>query len=316
MKGKDEFMPSQKRLAKNLKKVVFNCLPHWFYANGENFYGKIVKLIKKDRNYTENFTIEVSEGDNCVILGNGPSLKDSLAGSSYEFIKNNKKICVNDAMLYDGFSDLKPEILVFMDPVYWAKVLVEPVCSNIKKCAAIMLNIDWHVKMFLPLEAKKWNHFIELPSKNKNIEIIYVNIDVSPKSDEELRFLDYKENKAMPLVQNVLVACIYIAINAGFKNIYLFGADHSWHETLYVSDDNIPSIIDKHFFDKEEQVTYIPIYQDSEGKIPFTMAKLFGAYSRMYMSYEELANYAKFMGSKVYNASEKSYIDAFERIKL
>lgn len=43
----------------------------------------------------------------------------------------------------------------------------------------------------------------------------------------DIIFNMYKENKMLPIMQNVLVGCIYIAINLGYKKIFIYGADHS-----------------------------------------------------------------------------------------
>ncbi len=46
------------------------------------------------------------------------------------------------------------------------------------------------------------------------------------------------------------------------------------------------------------------------------MCNLFRDLSKMFFSYMELERYAQRLGAKIYNATEGSYIDAFERKKL
>ena len=46
------------------------------------------------------------------------------------------------------------------------------------------------------------------------------------------------------------------------------------------------------------------------------MAKQFLSLHKAFKGYEVLARYAKFRGVKVLNASKRSYIDVFEKIKL
>lgn len=303
---------------KELKKAVYFFVP---VGIDRLIHKQKAKKIEKkqQKNYSneiERFNINVEEGEQCVILGNGPSLKDSLTGETLKFIKERKKFCVNESALSDEFLELKPEYLVFMDPYYWSPKTAEPCLSRYKKIAEILSNIDWEITLFLPNYAKDWNFFIEVPSKNKNVQIVYVNTNMSMSDENESRFLEYKQNLSMPRVQNVLVACIYLAINAGFKNSYIFGADHSWHETIQVREDNVVCLKDKHFYDKKELTIYTPAYKNPEETETWTMSGFFEAFSYKHKSYEELELYSKYMGAKIYNSSAYSCVDAFERKKV
>jgi hypothetical protein len=305
------------KIIKYFKKIFINCLPYYLYKQLKKVNNKIkiFKLKKLDLEPPQNFGIIVANNDECVILGNGPSLKNSL-NDSFEFIKARKKFCVNDAVLSEEFKELKPEYVVFMDPFYWSRKTVEPYLSMYKKEAEILSNADWEIRVFMPNTAKEWNYFIDVPNKNKNVKIIYININTSLFVEEKYRFSEYKQNIAMPRVQNVLVACIYIAINAGYKRIYLFGADHSWHESIHIREDNVLCYKDRHFYDKEEVQKYTPVYKTPDCSQTINMAELFLAFSYKYASYMELEKYSKYKGVKIYNASNISYIDAFERIKI
>ena len=46
------------------------------------------------------------------------------------------------------------------------------------------------------------------------------------------------------------------------------------------------------------------------------MSEIMSVLATTYEKYELLERYSKFMGSKIYNMSKVSYIDAFERKKL
>ena len=262
-----------------------------------------------------NFGI-LSEMNKVVILANGPSLSDTLKDSAFwNFVKNKDVICVNSFPMTEYFFKVKPKYLVYMDPGYWCKQpitlekkLIKDTIKNIKKA-------DWNIYIILPNTAKEWNWFINVVEEKDNIKFIYLNISDSSKQGVG-KFIDYKENIAMPSPQNVLVACIYCAINIGYKNIYIFGADHTWHLALVVGDDNSVCIQDKHFYDGKEKIEMTPMYKDPTGKDPFTMKQLMRAYMIVYEKYEILEEYSKFMGCQIYNMSKVSYIDAFERKKI
>jgi hypothetical protein len=45
------------------------------------------------------------------------------------------------------------------------------------------------------------------------------------------------------------------------------------------------------------------------------MQELFEAFATMFRGYDMLQVYAKSVGCKIYNASSKTFVDAFERVK-
>ena len=55
------------------------------------------------------------------------------------------------------------------------------------------------------------------------------------------------------------------------------------------------------------------MYKDAEEKIPFKMSDILGEWVRNHEMYEILDDYSKYMGAKIYNLSEFSCIDAFDR---
>ena len=118
----------------------------------------------------------------------------------------------------------------------------------------------------------------------------------------------------MPPAQNVLVACLYLCLHMEYKKIMLLGADHSWHETLALDEQNRVCLRDRHFYDKG--VALRPFTMDGSSDKIFTMDALFFALGRMFAGYWQIAAYAKTLGVRIVNASSVTYIDAFPRIPL
>lgn len=272
------------------------------------------KRLKQQEVHTNNFGIKPIN-DDVVILGNGPSLKETMESAhDLDFIKSKQKFCVNSLVNQEEFATLKPDFLVFMDPFYWSKDLVEPFLTEYKKTREIILGIDWEMVIFMPEAAKKWNFFMDVSSKNSKVKIIYINTKSNLENNltDEERFCLYKQNKLMPHVQNVLVAAIYLSVNMGFKRVYIFGADHSWHQNIEVNQNNVLCVKDVHFYDKID-TQLEPWYKNADCSETFTMTELFLSLSRKFSSYMELEKYSRYMNSKIYNTSRLSFIDAFER---
>ena len=306
-----------KKITKILKKIVIFFIPHGLYKIIEKKLKKFEENKIKNNKFDiiiENFNIPLKDNMDCVILGNGPSLKESLQSKkNYEFIISKPKFCVNSFPISNEFFKLKPEFLVFMDPFYWAKNLSEPYKSEIIKIKENIKKADWDITIIMPKYAEKWNFFIDISSKK--ILVKYINTNTSNESDFNKKVILFKTNQAMPQVQNVLIACLYVGINIGFKNLYIFGADHSWHENLMIDENNILNIKDLHFYDNTD-IKYNKAYSEADLSKIFNMCSFFEALSKKFYGYMELEKYSKLLGSKIFNASAKSYIDAFEKIKI
>jgi hypothetical protein len=104
-------------------------------------------------------------------------------------------------------------------------------------------------------------------------------------------------------------------LNGGFRKIFVVGVDHSWHENLTVGTDNTLYWRYDHFFDSAQQPLR-PVYANPQETRVFRMHEILEALSHMFRAYVELEVYSRTLGARIYNASEKSYIDAFERMPL
>jgi len=250
----------------------------------------------------------------CVILGNGPSLKQTLRNHSSS-LQGKNVFCVNDFVASEQFEKVKPGYFVFMDPVFWSGSISDrfkKVCREyVDKMEKV---VDWDMIIFLPAQAKRWNQFQALPQLNNHIRIFYVNTTEIYCCDKT-NFFFYRRNLAMPPMQNVLSASIFVALNLGYKKIYITGADHSWHESVKISEKNILYLKNDRFQDSDEK-SLSPFFVDPGETTPYRMDNLFRDLSKMFASYLELERYSRSIDARIYNASEKSFIDAFERRKI
>jgi len=121
---------------------------------------------------------------------------------------------------------------------------------------------------------------------------------------------------AMPQSQNVLVACIFLAVNMGFKEVDVIGADHTWHEQLHVDENNVVHLKQIHFYDDQQQVKYVPLKKGAHIEETFRMDEILNTWAKVFFGYLALDRYARSRGCVIYNASELSFVDAFQRRKL
>jgi hypothetical protein len=249
-------------------------------------------------------------GNDCIVLGNGPSLNDSFQKHP-DFFKKYPLICVNNFSQTEQFTDLKPLYYVMLDPNYWLGK-----SENVREAIRCLKEkTSWKMYLFVPPSAKNAALLQEVLTANPNIRVHYFNYTVF-KGFPKVAFWFYKKNLAMPQSQNVLVASLFLALNTGFKNIYLFGADHSWHQNLYVNEENVLCLKDVHFYENAEKVNYRIFYKGEHTKETFRMDEILNTLAKAFYGYIAINNYAIHCDASVYNASEISYIDAFKRIKL
>ena len=272
-----------------------------------NTFVSLIKVILKSK---RGSTLPIANTPSCIVLGNGPSLKTSLEKYP-DFFTKHALVCVNSFSITEEYTTLKPTYYVILDPGFWygdSDVVTNTIDSLIKKTT-------WTVYLLVPHLAKQSPKFRELNKHNPNIKINYFNYTVY-RGFKSIGYKLYKNNIAMIQSQNVLVGSLFLALNIGFKEIYLFGADHTWHETLYVNDENIVCLKHLHFYDGKEKPDYRPFYKGIHLKETFNMYEVFTTFAKIFYGYMQVNEYAEFRKAKIYNASEVSYIDAFERIKL
>lgn len=241
-------------------------------------------------------------------MGNGPSLANDLKRHG-DVLRNNTVCCVNTFATSQHFVDLRPDFYFLMDPAYSRrtvcideKVLQNAVFSSINE------KTDWDMHVFFPVYPDQV--LLENIFVSDRVHIHMCNL--FPALDwRGVRNYIYRTGVLLPPVQNVLNAAIFACINMGFKEIYLIGADHSWTRNIRVRDDNVLCKSDEHFDGTTPmQPWHIPGRIDA---VTFKVHELFGAFSRAFRAYWILADYANYRGVRVYNCTQGSFIDAFER---
>ena len=238
-----------------------------------------------------------NHGCDCVILGNGPSLKEVL-DKDLDKLKKNKMVAVNMFCSSNEFRLLKPEYYVIADPLYFNNEENERIVMQRKSLVENLNKIDWNMTLFLPSINRKSNTIQKI--SNKNINIVFYNL--TPLSGfDKIQYWLFTNNLGMPAAKNVLCASIFIMANLNFKNIYLLGADHSWINGVKVNDKNELVRIDEHFYDTSEYVFPYSIYVFMKG------------FTECMQTHERLAKYTKHLDVNVWNATKGSYIDAYPR---
>lgn len=237
-----------------------------------------------------------------VILGNGPSLKETI-NKHIDRLHESDTMAVNFAANAPEFKLLKPDYYILADPHFFdnpADPNVDRLISNIQKS-------DWRMTIFLPFGARR-------RCSLKNTEWLTVEYYNAIGVEGFRWFTDvaYKSRMAMPRPRNVLIPAIMTGIGMGYKEIYLTGADHSWTKTLSVEDDNRVVSIQPHFYKEDER----EVRRISAEYLKHKLHSILYSFYLAFRSYHVIEDYASRKGISIYNATPGSFIDAFERKSL
>lgn len=263
--------------------------------------------------HSKNIKLPQNENEEIYILGNGPSVKEKMIEDEEAF-SGKTLICMNYMVKADFYEKLKPRYYILCDPA----LFVENVSDYLKKERNELLHLmiqktRWEMYLMLPFQAKKSNRIYEkAENDNKNIKILYFNSNFFNGFDC-IKFRIWEMNRGMPGLFNVVIAALVLAINMGYRNIYLLGVESSWFKFFESSQENLLYMLDGHCYDKGNGVKRV-LYSDSEGKVPINIhEELYNCYC-CFKEYHEIQKYAKFRGVNVFNVTPNSFIDAFPKV--
>jgi hypothetical protein len=249
------------------------------------------------------------DNDKCVILGNGPSLNQSI-NENLADLADYMLICVNHFAESEIYESIKPGIYILNAPEMWMDD-VEPFHyeKGKKLFRAIADKTIWNIDLFIPYGAKKTKRWQEVLKQNANIRINYFN-STPVEGFSWFRNLCYNRYLGMPRPHNVLIPSLMLSLYLRFKKIYLFGTDHSWMKDMWVTEKNEVLLHQKHFYDES---TSKARPMDKLGKGSRKMHEVLQKFVYAFRGYIEINEYAISRGQEIINCTQGSYIDAFKR---
>lgn len=282
-----------------------------FFENSLQSVVSVMKVILLSKLGLPKFS---NQKPNASILGNGPSLNQALA-DDLDFLKETDIYCVNLFALSTVYASLKPQNYVLLDPAFFMFSEQNDGRQDIKKTFdAIIQQTNWPMRLFVPARSKSSYIVKKLKQERPNIQIYFFNYTIV-RGFPAFRHWFFKHNLGMPQCQNILAASLYVALLQDYKNVYLFGADHSWHEEIRITEQNEFEMRQVHFYDNANNVKHEKVIDVRNNSRPRLHAQFLSLH-KVFYSYEILGAFAKSRNIIVLNASKKTYIDAFERVTV
>lgn len=255
----------------------------------------------------KNYVQKESQQKRFIVLANGPSLRNEIKKNTNIFFQED--LCVvNYFATTEYYQKLKPKYYVIADPGFWSNSQNSRDYANkVFQCLSLT---TWKCNLFIPYMAFQYVDFVKIFENNTNIQVIPYHIN-EWKGFPFLTNWIYTKGLSMPRPQNVVVPCIFNAINMGYKQIDLYGVDHSWTEQICVNEKNEVCTYDRHFYDKGD----VELKPWKKLGTQYKMHILLRDLAYMFESYHKLQDYAQFHDVRIINHTQKSFIDAFEREK-
>lgn len=262
--------------------------------------GATLKSIVKIALQSRRCGITRQGGGNIIILANGPSLRTTIAGHE-NLLRSMPCVAVNFAANAPEFDRLRPSYYVLADPHFFHSD--EP---NVRSLWQHLADASWPLTLYVPVpfaaEARRRAPGLTVEGFNA----------IGAEGFDTLCHAAFRSGRAMPRPRNVLIAAIMIALKAGFRNVWLTGADHSWLRTIEVNEQNEVVSVQPHFYqdDKRELARSTAEYTG------YRLHDILNSFTVAFRSYHQIARYASACGVHIYNATPGSFIDAFERRNL
>ena len=251
------------------------------------------------------------EYKSCIILGNGPSLKNVLS-EHLSSLSSQILWTVNKFPATEYYTVLKPAYFLFVASGYYKSESIKHEQDTRDEIIdALITKTTWNIIVFCPNESKRYPSFISRLNSNKFIKIVFFN-KTPVEGLEIFNNFFYRFAWGMPRPHNVLIPAIIQAINMGYKEINVVGADHSWLPLISVNYKNEALINQQHFY-QDKEGSNGKMYRNS---VPRRLHEILEKLMLSFRSYFELENYAKSRGINIYNCTPNSFIDSFERKDL
>jgi len=274
------------------------------------------KLRERKRNrslaVSEPLPMRERKGDRLIIVGNGPSLNQSMEKYREE-IQHSECLMVNFSAASPLYEEIKPAVYVLSDAAWFTLHTKTESIQNMVDC--LIRKTAWPMTIVIPSQYSDWWAKEQLMT-NPNITIWHDNGRWLIMPEEQL-FEAFDKNVCCPPSYTVLTYSLYLPLYWGYPETYIIGADTSFVKDAYVDQQtNQLFTIDTHFYNAKD-VRPEGLLSAEKGR-PFnkTMLALAEQFHSVMYEYNLLNRYAQWKGLKVYNASEFSMIDCFERKKL
>ncbi len=269
---------------------------------------RITVFTKHIKDFDRNIYSKFSD---IVIIANGPSLNKMMT-NNINFLNNKDLMCVNSFPSSDYFLKVKPLFLIVSAPDYWLEIVRPELQEMRNELYKKLLEVNWNLIFYIPAQANKFNLWKKLTQQNSFIKIHYYN--VTPiYGFSWFRNFCYKKNIGMPRPHNILIPSIMMSIKMNYVNVYLWGADHSWLQTIFVDEENRALLTHQHFYSNDNNQ---PLTMQKNVEEDRKLHEMLYKFVYTFEGYFFIREFADKLKCNIWNCTSGSFIDAFKRLKI
>jgi hypothetical protein len=264
-------------------------------------------------NYSNPFKgLETDGSRTAFILANGPSLNGLLKKieATPDLYKKVDYFVVNDFACDSRFELIKPQYYVLSDPLFFLDTIYAE--RGHKTDEAIADKVYWPMVLFIPY---KYRNSIYLNSirQNKNVKIVHFHSIHYAGLDRWTNWF-YKRGLGNGEYGTVALNQIYSALMLGYKQIELYGVDHTFFSNIVVNENNVLCTKSEHFFSQETELKPMRLhyYNDNPNRT-YTMAEFLSEKAEIFRGHMVMNSFAKSLGAIIINKTSNSMIDAYPR---
>ena len=219
---------------------------------------------------------------------------------------------VNSACLSPTYLTMKPERFFLIDPIFFQAtkhaLSLTAVSDKVEQIAEkIASSTDWPMTVFVPWHYRK-SAYAQRLADNLNITVCGIPVFNARGRNRMLTHLGFRIGILNPVYQNVLIAAIFYSLKAGHQRVLIWGGHHTWLKEVEVDQQNRVLHSVQH---SDAQLEGQPLLNaDGSPRLYHTYLQQL---STVFEQYHVLQDLAQRNGNKIINATEESFIDAFDR---
>ena len=270
-------------------------------AAKEDFRNHVVRAGAQDINPSRRL----------AILGNGPSLAEQLPKliEQREWEKADM-LAVNFYALSDEFLITKPKYYVISDPMFFRTAGRSERIENFYK--AMAERVTWPMTLYVQYYNPEHFDYAAAIGHNPMIRIVPFHSTVF-HGFRNVEFWCYRRGLGSGNFGTVVQNGEFIGILLGYKQIELYGVDHTLLDGLCVDDENRLCRTQSHYYDTTPQAPKPIYYNATNPPRPYTMYEYLAETAELFRGHEVLRDWAAEQGVRIINRTRGSMIDAYER---
>ncbi len=245
-----------------------------------------------------------------AVLGNGPSLRDELprliARREWE---RTDMMAVNFFALGDEFTIVRPQYYVLSDPQFFRRAGRSERVENLYR--ALGERVDWPMTLYVQYYNPEFDYRAAV-GDNPNIRIVPFHTLVF-RGLRSVEFWCYRHGLGSGNFGTVVQNGEFIGLLLGYRQIDLYGVDHTLLDGLTVDDRNRLCRTQSHYYDYAPAAPEPIFVNATDPPRPYTMHTYLAETAELFRGHEVLRDYARSIGARIINRTQGSMIDAYER---